>query len=233
MPRLRARSLLAGLAALPLWGVGSAPAAETVGLANPASVHCLGAGGRLEIRTEQAGEVGYCLFADGSECEEWALFRGECAQGGQRASFDDPFAYCAAVGTLDAPDARYTGEQPPAAVLRGLREVFDAPADAPDAFFAGGTHWRCAEGRVKACFVGANLPCKTRADASRIPNQGTLAFCRENPDAAIVPAAATGRATVFAWRCEGGTPAVDRQVGEVDEQGYQAGIWYFIEKPGR
>ncbi|MFM7173460.1 MAG: DUF333 domain-containing protein [Caldilinea sp.] len=35
-------------------------------------------GGTLEIRQGEGGEVGYCVFADGSECEEWALFRGEC-----------------------------------------------------------------------------------------------------------------------------------------------------------
>jgi putative hemolysin len=54
---------------------------EGAGLANPASVHCGEQGGKLEIRTEAGGEVGYCLFDDGSECEEWAFFRGDCAPG--------------------------------------------------------------------------------------------------------------------------------------------------------
>lgn len=49
------------------------------GIANPASVHCTEQGGTLEIRKDAAGnETGYCLFADGSECEEWAFYRGEC-----------------------------------------------------------------------------------------------------------------------------------------------------------
>jgi len=52
------------------------------GLANPASVYCTEQGGTLEIRSDtEAGQVGYCLFADGSECEEWAYYRGECAPG--------------------------------------------------------------------------------------------------------------------------------------------------------
>lgn len=46
------------------------------GLTNPASVHCEEQGGTLEIR--EGGSVGYCIFDDGSECEEWAFFRGEC-----------------------------------------------------------------------------------------------------------------------------------------------------------
>jgi putative hemolysin len=52
-------------------------------VANPASVHCIEQGGTLEIRTEPGGgQAGICVFDDGSECEEWALFRGECAKGG-------------------------------------------------------------------------------------------------------------------------------------------------------
>jgi len=60
------------------------PAKETqkVGLPNPASVHCIEQGGTLEIRKgPDGGERGFCLFQDGSECEEWALFRGECSPG--------------------------------------------------------------------------------------------------------------------------------------------------------
>jgi putative hemolysin len=50
-------------------------------LPNPASVYCEEQGGTLEIRDEEGGQVGYCLFDDGSECEEWAFMRGECSPG--------------------------------------------------------------------------------------------------------------------------------------------------------
>ena len=46
-----------------------------VGMANPASVHCVKAGGRVEIRKETAGEVGYCHLPDGRVIEEWTFFR--------------------------------------------------------------------------------------------------------------------------------------------------------------
>ncbi|MCB2224537.1 MAG: DUF333 domain-containing protein [Actinobacteria bacterium] len=53
------------------------------GLANPASVFCIEQGGALDLRTdEDGGQVGVCVFDDGSECEEWAYFRGECTPGG-------------------------------------------------------------------------------------------------------------------------------------------------------
>ena len=144
-------------------------------------------------------------------------------------TFDDPFAYCAAVGTIDAPDARYTGAQPPAAVVAGLRAAFDAPADAPAEFFEQGAVWRCAEGQVKACFVGANLPCQEKADPSETPNAGTIAFCQENPNAEVAPAAATGRATLFTWSCVDGAPVRGEQVAQADAQGFIADFWYLIE----
>lgn len=50
-------------------------------LPNPASVFCKENGGTLEMRQAADGSVaGFCLFADGSECDEWAYFRGECGQ---------------------------------------------------------------------------------------------------------------------------------------------------------
>lgn len=54
---------------------------EAVGLANPAAVFCEEQGGQVHVRAESGGEVGYCVFPDGSECEEWAFYRGECAPG--------------------------------------------------------------------------------------------------------------------------------------------------------
>ncbi len=55
------------------------------GLANPASVHCHEQGYELEIRTDsEGGQYGVCIFPDGSECEEWAYFRGECQPGGEK-----------------------------------------------------------------------------------------------------------------------------------------------------
>ena len=52
-----------------------------VGLPNPASKFCEDQGYRLELRTDVRGTAGYCIFPDGSECEEWAFFRGECGPG--------------------------------------------------------------------------------------------------------------------------------------------------------
>jgi putative hemolysin len=50
-----------------------------IGLANPASVHCTEQGYELDMRSDETGgQFGVCVFPDGSECDEWAFFRGEC-----------------------------------------------------------------------------------------------------------------------------------------------------------
>jgi putative hemolysin len=51
------------------------------GLPNPASAYCEEQGYTLELRTDAGGVTGYCIFPDGTECEEWAFYRGECAPG--------------------------------------------------------------------------------------------------------------------------------------------------------
>jgi len=55
-----------------------------VNLPNPASTYCVEQGYRSEIRAVADGsQTGYCIFPDGSECDEWAYFRGECGPSSQ------------------------------------------------------------------------------------------------------------------------------------------------------
>jgi len=77
--------------------IGETPAAENTGtplesgeptqmsaqIANPASVNCVNLGGNLIIQKHSdGGEYGVCFFEDNRQCEEWALFRGNCPKGG-------------------------------------------------------------------------------------------------------------------------------------------------------
>lgn len=55
---------------------------DGAGLPNPAAVYCEEQGGTVDIREDAEGnQYGVCVFDDGSECDEWAFFRGECAPG--------------------------------------------------------------------------------------------------------------------------------------------------------
>jgi putative hemolysin len=53
---------------------------------NPASVYCEQNGNKLEIRTADDGsQSGVCVFPDGSTCDEWAYYRGECGLAAQNS----------------------------------------------------------------------------------------------------------------------------------------------------
>ena len=55
-------------------------------LPNPASVYCEQNGNKLEIQTASDGsQSGVCVFPDGSTCDEWAYFRGECGLAQQKS----------------------------------------------------------------------------------------------------------------------------------------------------
>jgi putative hemolysin len=48
-------------------------------IANPASVYCIQNGGNFSIVEDKGGnQQGMCTLSDGTLCDEWAYFRGEC-----------------------------------------------------------------------------------------------------------------------------------------------------------
>ena len=145
--------------------------------------------------------------------------------------YTDPFQYCAAVGTIDRPDARYIGPAVPPSIAAGLRRAFGAPADAPLEPFTRGTSWRCMAGKVYACTVGANLPCDAKADVTTTPSEPIAQFCRQHPDSDVVPMVVTGRATVYEWRCRGGAGVAVRQFAQPDARGYLSNIWFELAPP--
>ncbi|WP_369826844.1 DUF333 domain-containing protein [Comamonas sp. 26] len=46
-----------------------------LGMANPASVYCVKIGGKLRIEKTPQGEQGICVLPNGTEMDEWTLFR--------------------------------------------------------------------------------------------------------------------------------------------------------------
>jgi hypothetical protein len=145
-------------------------------------------------------------------------------------SFDDPFAYCAAVGTIDEPDASYVGEAVPDVIAEGIRAAFQAE-DVDLEVYRRGTVWRCVDGKVFACNVGANIPCLAKADESREPSQPIIDYCTENPESDFIPAVVTGRSTVYEWGCDEGEPVVLGQFTEVDSQGFLDFAWHELTPP--
>lgn len=104
-------------------------------LANPASVRCIEQGGTLRMdRRPDGGQFGVCVFADNYQCEEWALFRGECPKGGLRVTgYETPAGrYCAITG------GRYTVVSAPGVMPeRGTCALPGGRSCDADAWYAG------------------------------------------------------------------------------------------------
>lgn len=148
----------------------------------------------------------------------------------KQETYSDPFAYCAAVGTIDAPDARYAGPQIPDKVINGFKiaaglQDSTMPADV----FQKTTIWRCMDGQVYACNFGANLPCDSKANVDKTPSPEMEAYCKANQDSDFIPMSVTGHDTIYSWRCVKDAPELLDQIAQVDAAGFLANIWYPIQ----
>ncbi len=86
--------IMLALTACAVFRINSEPAVTEgtqVNMPNPASVLCEQNGNKLEIQTASDGsQSGVCIFPDGSTCDEWAYFRGECSSAAGPASEINP-----------------------------------------------------------------------------------------------------------------------------------------------
>jgi putative hemolysin len=194
-----------------------------------AAQYCAITGGKYQVtgnsNTDQ--EQGTCTFKNGQTCDAGDYFAGKCNpnSGTGQLSYNDPFAYCTAVGTIDTPDGRYKGDKMPASIIHGMIQQGIVSADAPQEIQQNAV-WRCMNNRVWVCHFGANLPCLEKADTAQAPTAEIEEYCKKNPTADSIPAFVTGRATVYEWRCKGGKAEVVKQLFKIDPQGYLADFWY-------
>lgn len=192
-------------------------------ITNPASVYCEHAGGTHSVKSDaDDNQAGICHFSDGQQCDEWALFRGECVP---NLAIAEPFQWCA------------QGMNSP--IMSGLDQAATLPHGLLKPMVTNGlvtpampiqllkaSRWRCMTGHVWVCIIGANLPCDENADLSKTPSDEVVEFCQSNPDSDVLPAYVTGRATVYEWTCKNSKPMVGNQFVEVDAAGYLSNIWH-------
>jgi hypothetical protein len=111
-----------------------------------------------------------------------------------------------------------------AGLIRAYAGLFpDASPPPPEAQLKLGAHIRCMNGRLFACFTGANLPCGKMNTAR--DNQGADDYCRANADADVVPAFATGHDTIYSYRCASGRPVIVGPPLTLDARGFAARLW--------
>ena len=144
--------------------------------------------------------------------------------------YSDPFAYCAAIGTIDMPDTRYVGSAVSDQVIRGYQTATGLDISNENiGFFRDATVWRCMDSQVYVCNFGANLPCDSKANDDTKPSLAMIRFCSENPKSDIIPLSVMGHNTIFSWRCDKNFPRLVEQIVKIDTAGYIADIWYLIQ----
>jgi hypothetical protein len=137
----------------------------------------------------------------------------------------DPFAYCSRIGTIDKPSG---GASPVPTVLAPyLARALGLSADSgfrPETYY-----WRCMNGAVYVCAVGANIPCDAKANRSK-RNFGAEKYCQENREASVVPAYATGHGGIYAWSCSLGSAVRGKRMVKLDGRGYRIDIWHQVSR---
>jgi hypothetical protein len=111
----------------------------------------------------------------------------------------------------------------PNALAAVAARLFGIDAD----YAAKTTYYRCAEGALLLCNVGANLPCgkaNTRTESSAAND-----WCRDHPSAAVIPMAVTGHDTIYEWRCSGGNAKPTTPIAKVDPHGFFLEYWKKVE----
>jgi putative hemolysin len=204
---------------------------KVTGFLTEAAQYCAITGGQYTPTTGNGtDEQGTCSFHNGKQCDAKEYFDGKCDPKANASSYSDPFAYCAAVGDIDAPDANYTGEAMPDSILQAMIQKGIVTADAPKDFQQHAV-WRCMDKKVWACHFGANIPCTEKADLSQTPAAGMEEYCKANPNAENMPASAAGRTTIYEWKCKDAKPELVKPVLTVDSRGFIAAYWYELTAP--
>jgi hypothetical protein len=88
---------------------------------------------------------------------------------------------------------------------------------------AGANSWRCMDGRVLVCSIGADgRPCQ-KLEPSTSPSEPIISYCVANPSADFVPMVVIGHSSAT-WRCRSGVPQVLKSE-TLDERSFIRSAW--------
>jgi hypothetical protein len=165
----------------------------------------------LDHQSGSGAATGTAALATGAEAAATASSAAAAATrvaAGQ--SYADPFAYCAALGTVDYVDGRYSGSMVTPEIAQALRMPIDSSRDR--------VVWRCVGGQVLGCSSFAWPRCGIVPTAKEL-----VEFCRLFPD---VPRLIAPQGP---WSCVAGKPKLpDNASWPVDARGFAVGAWINI-----
>jgi hypothetical protein len=88
---------------------------------------------------------------------------------------------------------------------------------------AGANTWRCMDGRVLVCNVGADGYACQKLNPNPAPSKPVRDYCAANPGSGFVPMVVIGNSS-RTWRCVGRTPRpIDSQ--SLDQRGFIRKSW--------
>jgi hypothetical protein len=122
-------------------------------------------------------------------------------------TYSDPVVYCAAVDTIDAPDASYTGPRVPPIIAAVLGASAKSHSEQ--------VHWRCARGVPLACLAAGGPVCDPLPTLDEM-----FEHCKSKPGPALI------RVPNGAWHCEGTRPIIPQdQEWPADAMGFYPPAW--------
>jgi hypothetical protein len=137
----------------------------------------------------------------------------KCGMSAEARQREAPVQYCARIANDD------TLRTPPDSMMAAVQHLFGVGRDYP----RQATYYRCADGNVMLCIVGANLPCGKANTSAALP--AAAEWCRANPNADFIPMAVTGHDSIYRWRCVGGVATAGGKASTIDARGFFAEYW--------
>jgi hypothetical protein len=130
---------------------------------------------------------------------------------------ESPRVYCAGVGTDD------TLRTPPPSLAPAIRRLFNIRGH----YVANAAYYRCADGAVEVCVVGANLPCGKANTRKSLP--AVARWCETHPDTESIPLCVTGHDSLYSWHCIGSKAATGASHGTLDSRGFFEQYWKTVK----
>lgn len=138
-------------------------------------------------------------------------------------SYTDPILFCRVAKNADShgegsvSDKRYAGPENPQAAVDAIHAV--VPKVSADSVV-----WRCMDGNMYACYLGASGRACTQFSHSLKPTRVLRGYCAQYPGTPIPEAA---NDTAADWTCNGITPVRDRRFPPMalDKRGYIQNAW--------
>ncbi len=139
-------------------------------------------------------------------------------------TYDNPWDYCQAVGTISTPGSEYTGAQTHPDVTSSVLQAMGIDNAEAGSF---SVIWRCMNGQVWGCDSSSYPNCPNPVDFSSEPSDVMKQECaKPEMENIVLPAAVTGRETAYEWVCRNGVPEISGQAVSADEYGFNASIWF-------